>query len=108
MAYEIPQQLQYEEKIIFGLTFNQLIYAAVFFPIIFLVAMKTDFDISVKATIIFFLVVLAILLMFFNFKTYAKNVIKWLTFFESRLMDKDMKEFIGVEKIEKDAIHIKK
>jgi len=33
--YEIPQQLEYKEKIVFGLTFPQIAYALIFFPIIF-------------------------------------------------------------------------
>ena len=30
MTYQIPQQLQYKEKIMFGLTFKQLAYASIF------------------------------------------------------------------------------
>ena len=30
--YEIPQQLEYKEKIVFGLTFGQLMYAMIFLP----------------------------------------------------------------------------
>ena len=33
MSYEIPQQLEYKEKIIFGLTFSQLLYALIFSPL---------------------------------------------------------------------------
>jgi len=30
MSYKIPQQLGHKEKIIFGLTFEQLLYAVIF------------------------------------------------------------------------------
>ena len=30
MAYQIPQQLEYKEQIIFGLTLRQVIYAIIF------------------------------------------------------------------------------
>ncbi|MDP2909182.1 MAG: hypothetical protein Q8N77_05230 [Nanoarchaeota archaeon] len=30
MSYEIPQQLEYQEKVVFGLTFSQLAWAMLF------------------------------------------------------------------------------
>jgi len=30
MSYEIPQQLEYREKVVFGLTFSQLAWAMLF------------------------------------------------------------------------------
>src|SRR3989344_2951282 len=41
MAYEIPQELEYKEKIIFNLTFSQLVYAIIFLPFLALI-LKMD------------------------------------------------------------------
>ena len=46
--YEIPQQLEYKEKIVFGLTFKQLAYAFGFFPIIFFLIFKLNVNIGVR------------------------------------------------------------
>jgi hypothetical protein len=44
MAYEIPQQLEYKEKIMFGLNFKQLAYLFVFAPIVVFIAFKTSLN----------------------------------------------------------------
>jgi hypothetical protein len=51
MAYEIPQQLEYKEKIIFGLTFKQLAYLFLFAPLILLVFFKTSWHIVIQVII---------------------------------------------------------
>ena len=53
MPYEIPQKLQYEEKIIFGLTFRQLIYAAIFIVPALFIFLKTNLNIYLKIIIAF-------------------------------------------------------
>ena len=35
MSYDIPDKIQYKEKIVFNLTFKQLIYASVFMLLAF-------------------------------------------------------------------------
>lgn len=50
MSYEIPQELQYKERIVFGLTMQQLVYAALAaFPI--LLIMRTSLDIWLRVVV---------------------------------------------------------
>ena len=44
MSYEIPHSLQYKEKIVFGLTLEQLIHAVVFGLLAFLLYVKLPFS----------------------------------------------------------------
>lgn len=108
MTYEIPQQLQYEEKIIFGLTFKQLLYAAIFIVPSIILFLKTELDIYIKAVITTFLIGLACLFMFFNFSSYLKNMITWFKFREVSIMDSKMIEFLGIEKIENGVVYVGK
>ena len=64
MGYEIPQKLQYEEKIIFGLTFKQLAYAALLILPAILIFLKTNINIYAKAVIAAILSGIAFLFMF--------------------------------------------
>ncbi|MEK6860671.1 MAG: DUF87 domain-containing protein [Nanoarchaeota archaeon] len=85
--YEIPQQLEYKEKIVFGLTFQQLAYAFLFFPIIFILLFKISAPLSMKIILALFPVSLAVGFMFFNLSTLIKN---WYTWF--KLNDLNTKE----------------
>ncbi|MBS3162414.1 PrgI family protein [Candidatus Woesearchaeota archaeon] len=51
MAYEIPSQLEYQEKIIFGLTFKQSMYAVIFGIIDFILFFKINTSIAVKCSL---------------------------------------------------------
>lgn len=71
--YEIPQELKYKEKIVFGLTFRQLAWAILFLPIVLLILAKTHYDLTTKLFIASIPAILASLFMFFNFSTKLKN-----------------------------------
>jgi hypothetical protein len=87
--YEIPQQLEYKEKIVFGLTFGQLFYALVFFPIVFSLLFKLKASLEVRIFLAMFPVILATGFMFFDLSTHLRN---WYTWFRLR-------ELNGPEKI---------
>lgn len=106
MPYEIPQHLQYEEKIIFGLTFKQLIYAVIFIVPALIIFLKTDLDIYIKAIIGIFLVGIAFLFMFFSFSSYSMNMLTWLRFREVLLMEPKMIQFLGIEKIDQGVVYV--
>ena len=108
MPYEIPQQLQYEEKIIFGLTFRQLIYAAIFLVPSLIIFFNTNLDIYIKASISAMLMGTASLFMFFNFSGYLKNIWSWFKFREITLMEPKMVQFIAIEKIENGVVYVNK
>ena len=105
MSYEIPQQLEYKEKIIFGLTFKQLVYAIIFLPIALALLFKTSFSFPVRITISLIPTAIAALFMFTNLPTEMKNCLKWLKYRNIPLTDKNnnlnpaMKKLLPVEKI---------
>jgi len=76
--YEIPQQLEYKEKIVFGLTFQQLFYALIFSPIIFALFFKLQASLSVRIFLGSIPALLAAGFMFFDLSTNLKNWYTWL------------------------------
>ena len=77
MAYEIPQQLEYKEKIIFGLTFPQLAWASLFLPIALIIFFKTGWNLYVRGFIASIFICLAIGFMFLDLWHHAKNILLW-------------------------------
>ena len=61
MGYEIPQELEYKEKIMFGLTFPQLAYAFLFAGISLLLFKRID-NFSVKVILMLILLILSCVL----------------------------------------------
>src|SRR3989344_8811336 len=80
MSYEIPQQLEYKEKIIFGLTFKQLAYLFVFAPFALIIFFKTGWNFSLRFIISALLVCLAVGFMFLNLDYHIRSWISWLKF----------------------------
>ena len=106
MSYEIPQQLQYEEKIIFGLTFKQLVHAMIFVLPAFIIFVKTDFGIYFKVMVGGGLIGIACLFMFFSLLSYIRNTISWLKFREVSINQQKMFQFIGIEKIQDGNVYV--
>ena len=76
MPYEIPAEIEYKEKIVFGLTFKQLIIVV---PFLLLVALifKTNLNIYAKSIVSAFILGLAGLFMFFELGGKIKTFINW-------------------------------
>jgi len=106
MAYEIPQQLQHKEKILFGLTFVQLGWAVLFLiPALLFLLSKTADWIRFGFGGIF--VVLGILFVFFDIGKWIKRIFHFLQFKTIIINTKKMDELIQVKKIEKNIIYAK-
>ena len=75
--YEIPQQLEYKEKIVFGLTFKQLAYAFAFFPIVFYLIFKLNASIAVRVFLAIYPTLLAVGFIFFDLENKLKTWVKW-------------------------------
>jgi len=103
MAYEIPQQLEYHERIMFGLTFSQLGYLFLFGGIGLIIFFKTSLPLAAKIIIDSLLGSLAVLFMFFKLGTNIKNYIDWLKFRKSDSFDKIGKYF-GFQEIKDNFI----
>ncbi len=106
MGYEIPQQLEYKEKIVFGLTFKQLAYAFGFgLPILGLLKYTNH---SSKWVISFFLILLCAGFMFLNLSEHLKNWRDFFKFREAFLLHKSMDYYLDIDKIEGGTIHVRK
>ena len=73
MSYDIPPPLQHKEKIVFGLTFQQLAYAAPTFLIVSFIIFKTKLSIAVSGSISVIIILTATFFMFFDGKNKVKN-----------------------------------
>ena len=104
MSYEIPQQLEYKEKIIFGLTFKQLAYALVFTPLLIIIFFKTGWNLYVRA---FITALLACLACGFIFLDLGFHLRTWIGWFKLRKIDdkEKLKAFIGIKEIKDNSIY---
>lgn len=98
--YEIPQQLEYKEKIVFGLTFRQLAYA-LGFAVFILLIFQTGVNFYVKFVFSMPFVCLAVGFMFFDLESKARDWIIWYRFKEVK--SDTLKEEERDERIKKKA-----
>lgn len=104
MPYEIPQELQYQEKIIFGLTFKQLAYAFLLGPVALAIFFKTKLNLYARVFLTLIPSTMAVMLMFLNLDTFLRNWIEWFKFREAKKGSQKLKEFIGVKEIKDNLI----
>lgn len=104
--YEIPQQLEYKEKIVFNLTFGQLMYVLIFFPIAFVCFFRLNLPLSVRVFLTLIPVSLATGFMFLNLSSHLKN---WLIWFKYRKVKTDLKfqKIFGSREIKEDYILVR-
>ncbi|MFH1173661.1 MAG: PrgI family protein, partial [archaeon] len=84
--YEIPQSLEYKEKILFGLTFQQIL-AALPFCLVLLIVFKLPVSMTTKAMLCTPLVVVAALFIFFDLGKHLKNMLYFFRFRKAKLLD---------------------
>lgn len=104
MGYEIPQQLAYTEKIIFGLSFKQLAYAILFLIPMLLFFFKTDFSIVTRSFVVGFLCCFAVGFMFFNLDYHLNGWIAWYKVREIKTKEQ-FNLFKGIKEVKDDLIH---
>jgi len=104
--YEIPQQLAYKEKIIFELTFPQLAYAFLFFPIIFTFLFKINASLSLRVFLASIPTILASGFMFFDLSSHLKNWYHWLK--TRKLEGEKLEKELGIGEIKDNVINNKK
>lgn len=103
MAYQIPQQLEYKEKIMFNLTFKQLAYAFIFGTIALILLKRIEHQyLSYILASIPSLIGLGF--MFLDFETKLKNYKDYLKFRKVSAGNPKLKKLIGVKEIDKHTI----
>ena len=103
MAYEIPQQLAYNEKIIFGLTFRQLAYLFLFAPLMSFIFFKTSLGFYLKIFICINLSALAVGFIFLNLDYHLRVWTGWLLT-RKVYKPKHIRRFIPIKEIKNDLI----
>ena len=103
--YEIPQQLEYKERIVFGLTFGQLAYALIFLPIA-IIFFKLNIPLPFKIFLILIPVSLATGFMFFDLMSRIRNFVAWYKFREIKLRGM-LDQLFGIKEIKGDYIYLK-
>lgn len=102
MTYEIPQQLEYREKILFGLDFKQLAWLFLF-SFIALIVLKMPIGFSLQFIMEIIVSAIAFGFIFLDLHSKIKSWISWYSFREIRLK-KNLKEFSGIKEIKDNMI----
>ena len=103
MAYEIPQQLEYKEKIMFGLTFRQLAYLFLFAPLIAWIFFKTSLSLYFKIPICVMISALAVGFIFLDLEKHLRNIYFWQKHKKIEKPEK-LAKFIPVKEIKDNLI----
>ncbi|MFH1210183.1 MAG: ATP-binding protein [archaeon] len=103
MSYEVPQELQYREKIIFNLTFQQLGYAIIFLPISLFI-LKSNLNFKLKIILALIPLVIGSLFIFFNFQKTLVNLFYWIKSRRITTMSKNMINFLKIKEISNNKI----
>ncbi len=107
MSYDIPDKIQYKEKIVFGLDFKQLGYACLFGIAAFL-SLNLPLEGDAKLAVPFIFVILGVAFIFLNLEKFLQDRFAFYTNVQfGGALDKKVQEFIGVSKIENDAVYLK-
>lgn len=103
MTYQIPQQLEYKEKIMFGLTFQQLAYALLFGVISLIIFRKVD-NFSWKIILMLICSTLGIGFMFLNLGRLIMDYWFFWRFRNLKFGQAKLERFIGIKGMEKGHI----
>jgi len=101
--YEIPQQLEYKEKIVFGLTFGQMAYALIFFPFVFSFLFKIRAILPARIFLASFPALLAVGFMYFDLFARMKDWYTWLKF-RKMITEEKINKVFGLNRIEDNCI----
>ena len=106
MPYEIPQELEYREKIFFGLDFKQSAYA-IGFGLLAAVVIKLVSS-PFNWVLASFLVILGLAFMFLNLERKIKDWYAFLKFRQADFRTAKMKRFVGIEGIKEGVVYGRK
>ncbi|MFH0955301.1 MAG: PrgI family protein [Candidatus Micrarchaeota archaeon] len=108
MAYEIPSNLQYKEKIMFNLTFEQLLWIGVFGIISAIILIRAPFDLTVRFLIALPFMGIGTGFAFFGLFDRVKEI--WVfhkSIKRAGYFDPKLEQLVGIKKIEKNVVYLK-
>ncbi|VVB81089.1 Uncharacterised protein [uncultured archaeon] len=100
MTYEIPQSLQYKERIVFNLNLEQLLYASVFGLAAVLIYAKLPFSFSVRISLALIPAGFGLMFMYLDLWRKISNFWAWFRFRKATMFDKAMKKYLKLSSIE--------
>jgi len=108
LAYEIPKNLKYEEKILFNLSIWQALWVGLFGVLVVIIFFRTPLIFEIKVVVGIFLGLLGIGFAFLDLKKHLQTV---LGFFlkprQAGYLDKKVNNFLDVKKIGDDTVFLK-
>ncbi|MFH0955063.1 MAG: PrgI family protein [Candidatus Micrarchaeota archaeon] len=108
MSYQIPQNLKYEEKIVFGLTLKQFGWIALFGILAAIVFLKTPLDFYVKSVIALVLVLLGFGFAFLDLFGHLKTIKNYFgSIRQVGYFDKKLEAFIEISEVKENALFLK-
>jgi type IV secretory pathway VirB4 component len=105
MAYEIPQQLEHKEKIMFGLTFPQLGWAFLF-GLIALFILLREGNIYIQGGIALIIASVGLVFVFGDVLSWCKWILNYLK--RRKVYDSGFESILAIKKIEDNAIFTKR
>jgi len=105
MTYQIPQQLEYKEQIMFGLNFRQLVYGAIF-GILCLVFFKLNIIQQVKITLIAITMLSGIGFIFFDFEKHIGDYFEFFKSLKVITVPNRLLKTLNIKSIEDDLINM--
>lgn len=108
MSYDIPPQLEHKEKIMFGLTFEQLGYAAPAFLLVFGIIFKSGLPIEISGSIASLILAVAAFFMFFNGKQRTHHLLRYLKNQKVSASMDILRKILDLKKIEENTIETQK
>src|SRR3989344_255095 len=107
MSYEIPQNLKYSEKIVFNLTFPQMIALGIPGILSAIIFTKTALPLEAKGGISIALLLVGAGFAFFSFYVHAKNAQSFLSNTrQAGYLDKKLDSFVEAKRIDHDTIFL--
>lgn len=105
MAYEIPQELEYKEKILFGLTFKQVSVLIISSIISILFYIFTNHQFYAKITVVVILELIGLAFMFLDLQRHIKNIFKFFQNKTIKFGTFKMNRLVGIKKVKKRTIN---
>jgi len=100
MSYDIPPPLQHKEKIVFGLTFEQLAYALPVIPLLIVIFFRLGLRWEIASIISAPFVLIAAFFMFFDGRKRLVYLISYLCNKEVKVNSKKLQEIVNIKKID--------
>src|SRR3989344_4018391 len=107
MTYEIPQSIQYKEKIVFDLTLELLIYAVGFGVPAFLIYAKLNASLYARVGLALIPLTIGLCFMFLDLYKKSSELLGFLRFRKATLFQRKMKRFLQLNAVENSCYVVK-